>query len=58
MIMKKTIWIISLIGFIGFAQEKSELKTTFSGFIETYYSYDFDKPTSDFFAGKRYKKHR
>jgi Putative beta-barrel porin-2, OmpL-like. bbp2 len=32
---------------ISFAQEKTELKTTFSGFIETYYSYDFDKPTSN-----------
>ena len=36
-----------LLGFLSFAQEKKELKTTFSGFVETYYSYDFDAPTTD-----------
>lgn len=38
---------ILLLGFISFAQEKNELKTTFSGFVDTYYSYDFNENASD-----------
>ncbi len=30
-----------------YSQEKSEVKTTFSGFIETYYSYDFNENLVD-----------
>ncbi len=45
--MKKCFCLLSLISFCAIAQEKSEFKIFFSGFIETYYSYDLDKPTSD-----------
>lgn len=46
--MKKTLIIFSLVVFNHlFSQEKSELKTTFSGFVETYYSFDFNQPLSD-----------
>ena len=44
--MKRFIFILSF-GFSAFAQDKSELKTTFSGFVETYYSYDFNQPITD-----------
>jgi hypothetical protein len=44
--VKRFIFILSF-GFSAFAQDKSELKTTFSGFVETYYSYDFNQPTTD-----------
>lgn len=30
-----------------YSQEKSEFKTTFSGFLETYYSYDFNENLAD-----------
>lgn len=30
-----------------YSQEKSELKTTFSGFVETYYSFDFNQNSAD-----------
>lgn len=34
--------------FNGFyAQEKSEVKVSFSGFFETYYAFDFNQPTSE-----------
>jgi hypothetical protein len=46
--MKKTLTILSLFIFSQiFSQEKSELKTTFSGFVETYYSYDFNQSLTD-----------
>jgi hypothetical protein len=46
--MKNTFTILTLLIFSQlFSQEKSELKTTFSGFVETYYSYDFNQPTTD-----------
>jgi hypothetical protein len=46
--MKKTLSIFTLLVFTNlFSQEKSELKTTFSGFVETYYSFDFNQPLSD-----------
>jgi len=32
---------------MSFAQEKDSLKIKFSGFLETYYSYDFINPTTD-----------
>lgn len=43
--MKKTLTLFSLqfIGFL-FAQEKTDLKVTFSGFLETYYAFDFNQP--------------
>lgn len=30
-----------------FSQEKNDMKVTFSGFLETYYSYDFNQPQSE-----------
>lgn len=39
--------IIFCIGFSASAQEDKELKTTFSGFLETYYAYDFNTPNSE-----------
>jgi len=46
--MKKIYTIVTFfIFFISYSQEKSELKTTFSGFVETYYSYDFNKNPSE-----------
>lgn len=46
--MKKILLTFTLLVFINsFSQEKSELKTTFSGFVETYYSYDFNHPLND-----------
>jgi hypothetical protein len=46
--MKSTFTILALLIFSQlFSQEKSELKTTFSGFVETYYSYDFNQPLTD-----------
>lgn len=46
--MKKALLTFTLLVFINsFSQEKSELKTTFSGFVETYYSYDFNQPLTD-----------
>lgn len=46
--MKKSHTIILLILSASlFCQEKSELKTNFSGFIETYYSFDLHKPTTE-----------
>lgn len=46
--MKKYLTLFCLF-FLGilFAQNKSELKLTFSGFLETYYSYDFNQPQSE-----------
>ncbi|WP_396175091.1 hypothetical protein [Flavobacterium sp.] len=44
--MKRFI-IIFCIGFSAFAQENKELKLSFSGFLETYYSYDFNTPNSE-----------
>jgi hypothetical protein len=42
-IMEKTFTIVfCLFVFSAFSQEKSDLKTTFSGYLETYYSYDFN----------------
>ena len=42
--MKKIRIIFTLFVFTHlFSQEKSEIKTTFSGFIESYYSYDFNE---------------
>lgn len=46
--MKKILLTFTLLVLINsFSQEKSELKTTFSGFVETYYSYDFNQPLTD-----------
>lgn len=46
--MKKALTILTLFTFIHlFSQEKSEIKTTFSGFIETYYSYDFNENSAN-----------
>ncbi|CAM3899703.1 OmpL-like beta-barrel porin-2 [Flavobacterium branchiophilum] len=46
--MKKIILIFTLFLFsFSFSQENKELKTIFSGFIETYYSYDFNKNLND-----------
>jgi hypothetical protein len=41
--MKKFV-IILLMGFIAFAQESKALKLSFSGYLETYYAYDFNRP--------------
>lgn len=43
--MKKIFFLI--IGFSAFAQENNDLKISFSGFIETYYAYDFNQPKAD-----------
>ncbi len=36
-----------LLSFLGNAQEKDSLKIKVSGFLETYYAYDFSNPTTD-----------
>lgn len=41
--MKKVL-IILLIGVNAFAQESKALKLSFSGYLETYYAYDFNQP--------------
>ena len=45
----KQIWLYSilLLSFLGNAQEKDSLKIKVSGFLETYYAYDFRNPTTD-----------
>ncbi len=45
----KQIWLYSivLLSFLGNAQEKDSLTIKVSGFLETYYSYDFSNPTTD-----------
>lgn len=45
----KQIWLYSivLLSFLGNAQEKDSLKIKVSGFLETYYAYDFSNPTTD-----------
>lgn len=46
--MKKTLIIFTLlVYFSSFSQEKNEVKVTISGFLETYYSYDFSKPQTE-----------
>jgi len=46
--MKKALLTFTLLVFVNsFSQEKSEFKTTFSGFVETYYSFDFNENTAD-----------
>lgn len=46
--MKKALTIFTLFVFTAiFSQEKSEIKTTFSGFVETFYSYDFNENLAD-----------
>ncbi|WP_445452184.1 outer membrane beta-barrel protein [Flavobacterium sp. 25HG05S-40] len=47
--MEKTIrgLIAFLISSTSFGQDKKELKLTFSGFLETYYAYDFNQPITD-----------
>jgi hypothetical protein len=41
--MKKIVFIL-LVGFTTFAQEDKALKLSFSGYLETYYAYDFNQP--------------
>lgn len=45
----KQIWLYSivLLSFLGNAQKKDSLKIKVSGFLETYYAYDFSNPTTD-----------
>lgn len=45
----KQIWLYSivLLSFLGNAQEKDSLKIKVSGFLETYYAYNFSNPTTD-----------
>ncbi|CAM3870537.1 porin [Flavobacterium cucumis] len=45
----KQIWLCSvlLLSFLGNAQEKDSLKIKVSGFLETYYAYDFTNPTTE-----------
>ena len=38
------LWALLLTVTIGLAQEKNEVKWSFSGYLETYYSYDFNQP--------------
>jgi len=46
--MKKALLTFTLLVFVNsFSQEKSEIKTTFSGFVETFYSYDFNENSAD-----------
>lgn len=46
--MKKAFTIFTVFIFTHlFSQESSELKTTFSGFVETYYCYDFNQNAAD-----------
>ena len=44
--MKKTIRVLLavLVFSMTFGQEKKELKLSFSGYLETYYAYDFNRP--------------
>ena len=44
--MKRLIFILSF-GFSAFAQENNAFKLSFSGFLETYYAYDFNTPNSE-----------
>lgn len=39
--------LISSISFTCFSQKNEEVKVTISGFLETYYSYDFNKPETE-----------
>jgi hypothetical protein len=43
--VKKIFFLI--FGFSAFAQENNDLKFSFSGFVETYYAYDFNQPKAD-----------
>ena len=45
----KQIWLYSLVflSFVGNAQDKDSLKIEVSGYLETYYAYDFSNPTTD-----------
>ena len=40
--IKAANFLILFVFYVSFSQDKSELKTTFSGYLETYYSYDFN----------------
>jgi hypothetical protein len=44
--IKKYLLLLLVFNF-SFSQENKELKTTFSGFLETYYSYDFNEPETE-----------
>ncbi|MGV7104939.1 porin [Flavobacterium sp. U410] len=47
---KKQIWLYSImlfLTFLGNAQEKDSLKIKISGFLETYYAYDFENPNNE-----------
>ncbi|MCA6423196.1 MAG: porin [Flavobacterium sp.] len=44
--MKRLFFILSF-GFSAFAQENKAFKLSFSGFLETYYAYDFNTPNSE-----------
>lgn len=45
--MKLKFYPLLLISSLFFAQEKSDLKFSFSGYLDTYYSYDFNKPNTE-----------
>jgi len=58
--MKKLI-VAVLVSFVfttSYSQEKSEFKTTFSGYIETYYSYDFGNPDNHVRPGFMYSHNK
>lgn len=45
--MNKNYFLLLLLFNFSFSQEIKEVKTTISGFLETYYSYDFNEPKTD-----------
>jgi len=45
--MKKSVLLLLCLGFSAFAQENKAFKLSFSGFLETYYAYDFNNPSKE-----------
>jgi hypothetical protein len=44
--MRKLLFLV-LFGITAFAQENKALKLSFSGYLETYYAYDFNQPEAE-----------
>jgi hypothetical protein len=45
--MNRIVLIFLCFGVAAFAQENNEVKFSFSGYIETFYAYDFNQPKTD-----------
>jgi len=45
--MKKSVLLLLCLGVNVFSQENNAVKLSFSGFLETYYAYDFNTPNSE-----------